>query len=217
MPKGATRRAAKRDPAPAPAGLSARGRAEEELPSAGRDARGRAEEELPSAGLSARGRAEEELPPAALSARGRAEEELPSAGLAVRGRPEEELARADRELIAAARRIIRERYYPERHHVGAALRTRSGKVFVGVHLEANVGRIAVCAEAAALAAAAVAGDTEIETIVAVRHTGQVVAPCGMCREMISDYAPQAHVILPVNGGLAVLTIGELLPYKYRKP
>jgi cytidine deaminase len=172
MPKGATRRAAKRDPAPAPAGLSARGRAEEELP---------------------------------------------SPGLAVRGRPEEELARADRELIAAARRIIRERYYPERHHVGAALRTKSGKVFVGVHLEANVGRIAVCAEAAALAAAAVAGDTEIETIVAVRHTGQVVAPCGMCREMISDYAPQAHVILPVNGGLAVLTIGELLPYKYRKP
>jgi cytidine deaminase len=56
----------------------------------------------------------------------------------------------DLELIEAARSIIRERFKPNFHHVGAALRTQSGQIFAAVHLEANVGRIAVCAEAIAL-------------------------------------------------------------------
>jgi hypothetical protein len=58
----------------------------------------------------------------------------------------------DLALIAAARDAITARYRPDWHVVGAALRTRAGRVFTGVHLEANVGRIAVCAEAVALGA-----------------------------------------------------------------
>ena len=131
----------------------------------------------------------------------------------------------DRALIAAAQQTIQERYRPDWHVVGAALRTRAGRVFTGVHLEAYVGRIAVCAEAIALGRAATeAGDTEVETIVAVSHpepdapdqTIRVVAPCGMCREMIADYAPTARVIVPgADGEPVVRRVSELLPGKYR--
>ena len=65
------------------------------------------------------------------------------------------------ELIQIARNLIRLRFVEGRHHIGAALRTRSEKVYSGVHLEANVGRIAVCSEAIAIGIAASDGDTAI--------------------------------------------------------
>ncbi|HXX39526.1 MAG TPA: cytidine deaminase [bacterium] len=120
------------------------------------------------------------------------------------------------ELIEAAAAIIRTRYRRGFHHVGAALRTRSGAVFSAVHLEANVGRIAVCAEAVALGMAAAAGDTDIAMIVAVNHAGEVRSPCGMCRELISDYAADALVIVPGPLTPVVVPIAQLLPNKYHR-
>ena len=67
------------------------------------------------------------------------------------------------ELIQVARDLIKSRFVEGRHHIASALRTRSGAVFTGVHVEAYVGRIAVCAEAIAIGAAATAGDSDIET------------------------------------------------------
>ena len=132
---------------------------------------------------------------------------------------------ADRDLVEAARDAIRTRYRSGWHVVGAALRTRRGRVFTGVHLEASVGRIAVCAEAIALGRSATeAGDTDIDVIVAVYHAEPggaepaIVAPCGMCREMISDYAPGARVILPgPDGQGTVAAISDLLPMRFARP
>jgi len=120
------------------------------------------------------------------------------------------------DLIEAARTIIAQRFKEGWHHVGAALRTRSGRVFVAVHLEANVGRIAVCAEAIAIGMAAAAGDTDIEVIVGVDRYGNVASPCGMCRELISDYSSEAMVIVPGEQGPVAVPIGTLLPNKYRR-
>ena len=119
----------------------------------------------------------------------------------------------DRQLIQAARDVIAARFRQDYHHVGAALRTRSGRVFAAVHLEANVGRAAVCAEAVVLGMAAAAGDTQVDTIVAVDRHGRIVAPCGMCRELLSDYAPVCRVIL---GEERVVKISALLPEKYQR-
>jgi cytidine deaminase len=119
----------------------------------------------------------------------------------------------DQKLIEEARCIIAKRFKEDYHHVGAALRTKSGKIFSAVHLEAYVGRVAVCAEAIAIGMAAAEGDTEIEAIVAVDRQGQVVTPCGMCRELISDYAPSCKVIITEEGRA---TINELLPRKYQR-
>ena len=125
------------------------------------------------------------------------------------------------DLIEAARSIIRARYRPDWHVIGCAVRTRSGRVHLGVHLECHVGRLAVCAEAVAIGRAVTEGDAdEIETIVAVRQVSardrepEVVAPCGMCREMISDYAPNCRVIVPGEGGPEAVAVMSLLPRRY---
>jgi cytidine deaminase len=87
-------------------------------------------------------------------------------------------------------------------------------VFTAVHLEAYIGRVAVCAEAIAVGMGAAVGDTNIEVIVAVNRDGDVVAPCGICRELISDYAPRAKVIVPGIAGPELVSVATLLPNKY---
>jgi cytidine deaminase len=124
------------------------------------------------------------------------------------------LESSDQQLLEAAREMMRARYKPEWHSIACAMQTRSGRVFSAVHLEATVGRIAVCAEAIALGMGAAEGDTSVELIVAVDHKGNVVAPCGMCRELISDYSPTARVIVPSAAGPVIVGVCELLPNKY---
>ena len=135
------------------------------------------------------------------------------------------LSEADNELVEAARKAIVSRYRNDWQEVGAALRTRAGRIYTGVNLDAYLGRMAVCAEAVALGRAVTeVGESGIETIVAVRHPRPtepdqsiaVVSPCGSCRELIWDYDRNARVIVPGPGGPAIAAIGELLPNKYSR-
>ncbi len=135
------------------------------------------------------------------------------------------LGKAEKDLVAAAKAAIRERYRDDWQEVGAALRTRSGKIFTGVNLDAYLGRMAVCAEAVALGRAVVdVGDDGIDLIVAVRHPPPadkdqaiaVVSPCGACRELIFDYDRKARVIVPDGKSAAVVPIADLLPNKYTR-
>jgi cytidine deaminase len=130
----------------------------------------------------------------------------------------------DEALIAAARDVITHLYCPGWHHIGAAVRLRSGRIITAVHLEANVGRIAVCAEAIAIGRAIAEGERDLATIVAVRHPHageadqsiRIVAPCGMCRELISDYGPETEVIYADGGEIRKCPVGDLLPAKYTR-
>lgn len=134
-------------------------------------------------------------------------------------RPLEEI---DYELIRAAERVIETNYRYGRHHIGAAVLTATGKIHAAVHVEANVGRITVCGEAMAIGKSISEGDHEFKTIVAVAHPHPhetmdscwVVAPCGMCRELITDYGPDTDVILSYQGELVKCRAMELLPEKY---
>ena len=135
------------------------------------------------------------------------------------------LSKKDRELIALASEAITRCYRDDWQEVGAALRTRDGRVYAGVNLDAYLGRMAVCAEAVALGRAITdIGETGIDTIVAVRHPKPtepdqaiaVVSPCGSCRELIWDYDRNARVIVPGKKGPTIASISELLPNKYRR-
>lgn len=127
----------------------------------------------------------------------------------------------DLALISAAEAAIRRHYQPFWHTVAAAVRGRDGRVWTGVHLGAAVGRLSICAEAIALGRAIMEGDGTVVTAVAVRHPKAeeadqriaVVSPCGACREMFFDFAPDAEVILP---GLVKASVRSLLPAPYRR-
>lgn len=131
---------------------------------------------------------------------------------------------ADRELIDVATDLIMARYRENRHHIAAAVRGKSGKIYTGIHLDTYVGRASVCAEAVALGQAMSAGETGIDSIVSVRHPRpreqhsepQLVSPCGICREMLNDFAPGAAVLLDGPEGIHRRPVEALLPDKYRR-
>jgi cytidine deaminase len=135
------------------------------------------------------------------------------------------LTESDRALIDFATAAIKKRYRNDWQEVGAALLTRSNQTYVGVNLDAYLGRMAVCAEAVALGQVITElGEAGIDTIVAVRHPKphdidrdlHVVSPCGACRELIFDYDSGARVLVPSPDGVVAVGIAELLPNKYSR-
>src|SRR3984885_8090992 len=134
------------------------------------------------------------------------------------------LSEADHALIAAAHDVLARHYRPFWHMVAAAIRSHDGRVWTGLHIGTTVGRLSVCAEAIAFGRALLEGDGTIQTAVAVRHPKPeeenrelaVVAPCGACREMILDHAPDATVIIKDADILIKLPIRTLLPLPYRR-
>ena len=131
---------------------------------------------------------------------------------------------ADHQLVEAARAVLLRHYRPFWHTVGAALRSRDGRIWTGVHLGATVGRLSICAEAIALGRAVMDGDGTIECAVAVRHPKPeeavqeiaVVSPCGACRENLTDYDAAALVIISTAAGLQKVPVSTLLPLPYQR-
>jgi cytidine deaminase len=107
------------------------------------------------------------------------------------------LAEADVDLWQRAVAVLSRTYRHERHEVAAALRTRGGRVHTGLHVAGSAGRSSICAEGIALGAALTEGDREVEAVVAVLYrpagTVRVIAPCGVCRELLYDYCPDASI------------------------
>jgi cytidine deaminase len=128
-----------------------------------------------------------------------------------------ELSEEDRELIRAAEATSDSLHVDGLHEVAAALRTASGAVFTGIHIEASVGFADVCGEVAALCCMVSAGKRDLETIVAVGGDGRgnhtLMAPCGRCRELISDFNRRAFVIVGSLDEPYKVTVAELLPLK----
>ena len=143
---------------------------------------------------------------------------------AAQGLPGAPLADADRELVGAARAALLRHYRPFWHTVSAAVRSRDGRIWTGIHLGATVGRLSICAEAVALGRVVMDGDGTIECVVALRHPKPdeasqeiaVVSPCGACRENLTDYDPAALVILNGPHGLHKLPVRMLLPVPYQR-
>ncbi|MDX6501809.1 MAG: cytidine deaminase [Blastocatellia bacterium] len=138
--------------------------------------------------------------------------------------PDVVLTDGDHELIAAANAVLERHYRPFWHMVAAAIRSHDGRIWTGLHIGTTVGRLSVCAEAVAYGRALLDGDGTIRTAVAVRHPKPdeenrelaVVPPCGACREMILDHAPDAMVIVKDAEILIKLPVRILLPLPYRR-
>lgn len=123
---------------------------------------------------------------------------------------------SDRELLDRAREARKSAYAPySGFAVGAALLTSDGTVFTGVNVEnASIG-LSVCAERNAVAAAVVAGHRDFERLAIVTDAGEPTMPCGVCRQVLWEFAHDLTVIVEtVDGKLTRTTIRELFPLPF---
>lgn len=127
------------------------------------------------------------------------------------------LTKQDLELIEKAKETADRLHLDNVHEVAAALRAKDGRVFTGIHIEANIGFADVCGEVAALCNAVSNGYREFDSIVAVWGDGngnyKLLSPCGRCRELISDFGMDIWVIVGTIETPYKLRISELLPLK----
>ena len=128
-----------------------------------------------------------------------------------------EITDADRALIAAALDALLRNFDDGIYHhtVGAAIRTKSGKVYSGVNCAGVHG---ACAEYVVMGMAVSAGEREFDTIVAAHEKmpGSVISPCGNCRQMLFEYCPDIKVILCGDDGkLIKVGIRDLLPFAWK--
>jgi cytidine deaminase len=116
-------------------------------------------------------------------------------------------------LVAQAREARERAYCPySGFAVGAAVRTKSGRVFLGCNIENAAYPATICAERAALFSAYAAGEREIVALAVVADTPAPVSPCGTCRQVIHELAPDCVVALSnLLNDLRLVTPQELLP------
>ncbi len=105
-------------------------------------------------------------------------------------------------------------YTPYSHYkVGAALLTSRGKVYKGCNIENASYSPSICAERTAIFKAVSEGDRDFEAIAVV--TGDGAAPCGTCRQVMREFAPDLTVVISdLEGNYQILTLSDLLPYSF---
>jgi cytidine deaminase len=121
----------------------------------------------------------------------------------------------DQKVIDAAIAVIKKNYCDPRHTVGSAVLCEGGKIFSGVNVESC--GYGPCAEAVAIGTAISSGERTFKTIVALvggNDDFPIIPPCGNCRQMLLDYAPEIEVILPHDGKAMKAAIKDLLPDSY---
>ena len=115
-------------------------------------------------------------------------------------------------------RIVRENAHApySKFKVGAALRTVSGKEFIGCNVENSAYPQGTCAEAGAIAAMIAAGEKEILEICIVADSPSPVSPCGGCRQKLAEFSqPSTQVNLAnLHGVLESHTLEDLLPHSF---
>ncbi|MEM9579357.1 MAG: cytidine deaminase [Pseudomonadota bacterium] len=97
--------------------------------------------------------------------------------------------------------------------VGAAVRTASGRVFVGCNVENVAYPEGTCAEAGAIAAMCAAGEREIAEIYVIAGSPKPVTPCGGCRQKIAEFAAgDVQVTMATTTGEEqMMRVRDLLP------
>ncbi|THD44981.1 MAG: cytidine deaminase [Bradyrhizobium sp.] len=120
-------------------------------------------------------------------------------------------------LFSAAKAAQASAYAPySRFKVGAAIRTAGGAVYSGCNVENAAYPQGACAEAAAIAAMALAGERRIADILVIGDGKDLCTPCGGCRQRIREFADAStriHVAGP-EGVRKTFTLEELLPHSF---
>ena len=119
-------------------------------------------------------------------------------------------------LKALAVSMLEKAYCPYSHFpVGAALECADGSVYTGCNVENAVYPAGICAERNAISHAVAEGRTEFRRIVIAGKGRDACVPCGICRQVMQEFAPNLTVIcLNGKGEAKTFALKELLPYGF---
>ena len=119
-------------------------------------------------------------------------------------------------LVALAREAMTRAYAPYSGcQVGAALLTKDGKVYTGCNIENAAFGPTICAERTAVAKAVSEGHRDFVRIVIAGRSEGLCVPCGVCRQVLREFAPNIEIIcLNGAGEERTFTLEELLPHSF---
>jgi cytidine deaminase len=119
-------------------------------------------------------------------------------------------------LREAAMRALENAHAPySRFKVGAALLTSDGRLITGCNVENSAYGLAICAETLAVASAVSQGLTEFEEIAIASDDREPTPPCGACRQVLNEFAPNIRISSYTREGKeASWTLNELLPHAF---
>ena len=98
--------------------------------------------------------------------------------------------------------------------VGAAILTDSGEIFTGCNIESTSYGLTICAERVALTKALSEGKTRFKAIAIAGPGEEYCPPCGACRQLLYDYAPEIEVILYGSKNDKTISLKKLLPMAF---
>ena len=126
------------------------------------------------------------------------------------------------ELYTLADQARARSYAPYSHFtVGAALLTKSGKVYLGCNIENAAYGAVNCAERTAFFTAVCEGERDFAAIAIAGgregEVGDVCAPCGICRQVLAEFCtPDFEVVLALGEGVRSYRLDEILPLSFTK-
>ncbi len=97
--------------------------------------------------------------------------------------------------------------------VGAAVLAKNGNLYTGVNIDTDCS-LGMCAERNAISTMITAGEFEIAKVVAVNKKGQVLPPCGACREFMMQLKNASDIEVLVDNHGTVVKLKDLMPYSY---
>jgi cytidine deaminase len=117
------------------------------------------------------------------------------------------------ELIEIAKEAIHYSYSPySNFKVGAALKTKDGKIFIGCNIDNVSFSLSICAERVATFKAISEGYRNFESIAIVSSDGKPTYPCGACRQVLAEY--NTDIKIYVDNPLKEFTLDSLIPYTF---
>lgn len=122
------------------------------------------------------------------------------------------------EIVARAGEARERAYAPySGFRVGAVVEADDGSLFAGSNVEnASLG-LTLCAERVAVAAAVTAGHRAFRRLVLVSDGNRAVSPCGACRSVIWEFAPDLPILSVAGGDRREWRMDELLPAPFQLP
>ena len=122
----------------------------------------------------------------------------------------------EKDLCQKAVDMLERSYCPYSHFaVGAALECADGTVFTGCNIETASYTPTICAERTAIFKAVSEGYRDFKRIVIAGRSDDYCVPCGVCRQVMMEFAPDLEVICLIGKGEAKhFTLRELLPYGF---